>query len=87
MSRPSKSATRLRYDDDTRYQTLAIIQFIELIAIVFTYGLKYRNKYEIVATPYFCLPTGLLQSYQTPEYKWRHFVPPFILRIGTRIKI
>ena len=59
MRRPSKSATRLRYDDDTRYQTLAIVQFIELIAFVFTNGLKYRNKYEIVATPCFCLPTGL----------------------------
>ena len=60
MRRPSKSATRLRYDDDTRYQTLAIVQFIELIALVFTNGLKYRNKYEIVAIPCFCLPTGLL---------------------------
>jgi len=60
MRRPSKSATRLRYDDDIRYQTLPIIQFIELIALVFTNGLKYRNKYEIVATPCFCLPTGLM---------------------------
>ena len=60
MRRPSKSATRLRYDDDTRYQTLAIVQFIELIALVFTNGLKYRNKYEIVAIPCFCLPTGLI---------------------------
>lgn len=60
MRRPSKSATRLRYDDDIRYQTLPIIQFIELIALVFTNGLKYRNKYESVATPCFCLPTGLM---------------------------
>lgn len=62
MRRPSKSATRLRYDDDTRYQTLAIVQFIELIAFVFTNGLKYRNKYEIASMPYFCFPTGLLSK-------------------------
>jgi hypothetical protein len=64
MRRPSKSATRLRYDDDTQYQTLAIVQFIELIAFVFTYGLKYRNKYEIVSTHCFCLPTGLILGCQ-----------------------
>jgi small GTP-binding protein len=37
-----------------------MVQFIELIALVFSNGLKCRNKYEIASMPYFCFPTGLL---------------------------
>jgi Uma2 family endonuclease len=37
-----------------------MVQFIELIAFVFTYGLKYRNKCEVASIPCFCFPTDLL---------------------------
>ena len=32
---------------------------IELIALVFTNGLKCRNKCEVISIRYFCFPTGL----------------------------
>ena len=50
----------MSWDDDTRYQTSPMVQFIELIAFVFTYGLKCRNKCEVASIPYFCSPTGLI---------------------------
>jgi len=28
--------------------------------LVFSNGLKCRNKYEIASMPYFCFPTGLI---------------------------
>jgi hypothetical protein len=40
-----------------------MVQFIELIAFVFTYGLKYRNKCEAASIPCFCFPTDLLKKW------------------------
>ena len=39
-----------------------MVQFIELIAFVFTYGLKYRNKCEAASIPCFCFPTDLFNE-------------------------
>jgi len=33
--------------------------------LVFSNGLKCRNKYEIASMPYFCFPTGLLWSFES----------------------
>jgi CHAT domain-containing protein len=44
-----------------------MVQFIELIAFVFTYGLKYRNKCEVASIPCFCFPTDLLSRAKQPE--------------------
>ncbi|WP_223805541.1 hypothetical protein, partial [Pseudanabaena sp. UWO310] len=42
------------------YQTSVMVQFIELIAFVFTYGLNHRNKCETASIHCFCFPTSLL---------------------------
>jgi two-component system sensor histidine kinase ChiS len=42
-----------------------MVQFIELIAFVFTYGLKYRNKCEVASIPCFCFPTDLMMLCQS----------------------
>ncbi|WP_206754443.1 hypothetical protein, partial [Pseudanabaena cinerea] len=48
------------WDDDNRYQTLVMLQLIELMALVFTNGLKCRNKCEVASIPFFYFPTSLL---------------------------
>ncbi|WP_206754486.1 hypothetical protein, partial [Pseudanabaena cinerea] len=47
------------WDDDNRYQTLVMLQLIELMALVFTNGLKCRNKCEVASIPFFYFPTSL----------------------------
>ena len=46
-----------------------MLQLIELMALVFTNGLKCRNKCDVASIPYFCFPTGLVISQCNLEEK------------------